>query len=243
MRRPRSRASAACRFSTWSTPFRMRSQPRGRRRVVSKRMLYVELGRRRRSPTSALRPYLDYRPLDGDEPDLEGILAPPGVRLDHARAGAESTGVRNCARRAGAPRRSSLVGRVSCIEKTEAAVKDRLTKEINYWDHRAEELKLQERAGKPNAEAQFWRSTQASGCTPGRLEKRIEELRLERQISPLPPVVLGGLLVVPIGLPAGDTGTPHVSLRRRTHRRPRPERGQSSWKSSAAWLSSRPTAN
>ena len=32
--------------------------------------------------------------------------------------------------------------------KTMAAVKDRLTKEINYWDHRANELKEQELAGK-----------------------------------------------------------------------------------------------
>ena len=29
---------------------------------------------------------------------------------------------------------------VERIDKTEAAVKDRLTKEINYWDHRAEDL-------------------------------------------------------------------------------------------------------
>ena len=30
------------------------------------------------------------------------------------------------------------------VTTTMAAVKDRLTKEINYWDHRANELKLQE---------------------------------------------------------------------------------------------------
>ena len=41
--------------------------------------------------------------------------------------------------------------RIAWIGKARAAVKDRLTKEIAYWDHRAEELKLQERAGKPNA--------------------------------------------------------------------------------------------
>ena len=33
-----------------------------------------------------------------------------------------------------------------------------------------------------------------------RLRKRLEELKLEAQISPLPPVVLGGLLVAPKGL-------------------------------------------
>jgi Domain of unknown function (DUF3883) len=39
-----------------------------------------------------------------------------------------------------------------------------------------------------------------------RLEKRMEELKLERQIAPMPPVVLGGLLVVPAGLIAAMTG-------------------------------------
>ena len=34
-----------------------------------------------------------------------------------------------------------------------------------------------------------------------------EKLELEKQISALPPVVLGGLIVVPIGLVAGMTGT------------------------------------
>jgi hypothetical protein len=36
----------------------------------------------------------------------------------------------------------------------------------------------------------------------------MEEIKRERQISPLPPVVLGGLLVVPIGLIATMIGAP-----------------------------------
>jgi hypothetical protein len=36
----------------------------------------------------------------------------------------------------------------------------------------------------------------------------MEELRLERQLSPMPPVVLGGFLVVPAGLIAKLTGWP-----------------------------------
>jgi hypothetical protein len=39
-----------------------------------------------------------------------------------------------------------------------------------------------------------------------RLEKRMDEIKQERQISPLPPVVLGELLVVPMGLFAAITG-------------------------------------
>ena len=41
--------------------------------------------------------------------------------------------------------------RLEWIEKTRTAVKDRLTKEIIYWDHRAQELSQQEAAGHPNA--------------------------------------------------------------------------------------------
>jgi hypothetical protein len=42
----------------------------------------------------------------------------------------------------------------------------------------------------------------------GRLQKRMEQLELESQISALPPVILGGLVVVPLGLLAKITGQP-----------------------------------
>jgi Domain of unknown function (DUF3883) len=87
-----------------------------------------------------------------------------------------------------------------CAHKTEAAVKDRLTKEISYWDHRAEILKLQEQAGHPNARLNSNEARRRADNLQARLEKRIEELRLEAKLSALPPVILGGLLVVPFGL-------------------------------------------
>lgn len=98
--------------------------------------------------------------------------------------------------------------KLELIAKTEAAVKDRLTKEISYWDHRAEQLKLQEQAGKPNARLNSAEARKRADALQARLEKRMEELKLEAQISPLPPVVLGGLLVVPAGLLAVMTGRP-----------------------------------
>ena len=90
--------------------------------------------------------------------------------------------------------------KLELIAKTEAAVKDRLTKEITYWDHRAEELKLQEAAGKPNARLNSGEARKRADLLQGRLQKRLEDLKLEAQLSPLPPVVLGGSLVVPMGL-------------------------------------------
>jgi hypothetical protein len=96
--------------------------------------------------------------------------------------------------------------RLAWIEKTRAAVKDRLTKEITYWDHRAETLKLQEQAGKPGARLNSGEARRRADELQGRLEKRLAELDREAQISALPPVVLGGLVVVPMGLIAAITG-------------------------------------
>ena len=94
------------------------------------------------------------------------------------------------------------------IDKTETAVKERLTKEINYWDHRAEALKVQEQTGKLNAGLNSDEARKRSLELQERLQKRIEELRLEKQLSPLPPVILGSFLVVPRGLLSDMTGRP-----------------------------------
>ena len=90
--------------------------------------------------------------------------------------------------------------REDLVTRTMAAVKDRLTKEITYWDHRANQLKDQELAGKINAKINSGKARQRADELQARLQRRIAELGLERQISPLPPVAIGGALVVPGGL-------------------------------------------
>jgi ABC-type phosphate transport system auxiliary subunit len=61
-------------------------------------------------------------------------------------------------------------------------VKDRLTKEISYWDHRAETLKLQEQAGKPNARLNSQEARRRADELQSRLQKRMEQLDLESKI-------------------------------------------------------------
>jgi hypothetical protein len=90
--------------------------------------------------------------------------------------------------------------RLELIAKTEAAVKDRLTKEINYWDHRAQQLRLDEQAGKTNARLNWQEAEKRADALQTRMQKRLDELRLEAQIFPLPPVVLGGVVIVPQGM-------------------------------------------
>ncbi|MBU1342382.1 MAG: DUF3883 domain-containing protein [Proteobacteria bacterium] len=177
----------------------------GDRRIVSRQMLYVELDVDDNSHHMQYAPYLDYRPLKKEEPSIEEILARPECNwinreLEHKAQGYAVTHV--------VPEHLAEVrkGRLDLIGKTEAAVKERLTKEITYWDHRSEQLKLQEQAGKINARLNSNEARKRADALQARLQKRLEELKLEAQISPLPPVVIGGLLIVPAGLMRHMTG-------------------------------------
>lgn len=175
------------------------------RRVVSKRMLYVELDAEGLTRHLNYAPYLDYRPLAANEPSIEAILARPECSWINREIEKKAQAY---AVTAVVPEHLEEIRsrKLKLIDKTEAAVKDRLTKEISYWDHRAEELKLQEQAGKPNARLNSGEARKRADSLQARLEKRMEELKLERQISPLPPVVLGGLLVVPMGFLSAMAG-------------------------------------
>ncbi|XFA72041.1 helicase-related protein [Thermosynechococcaceae cyanobacterium Okahandja] len=208
-----------------------RTERDGRRRVVSRRMQYVEIFYPQEHPHPLTRspikgegeqedfpplsrsgrgvggegeirnagyaPYLDYRPLEeAEKPLVESALNHLGIRDDienkatsYAIAHLVSNHLQEVRER-----------KEELIEKTVRAVKDRLTKEINYWDHRAAELRLQEQAGKPNAKLNSAKARQRADELAARLQKRLAELEQERQLSPLPPVVVGGALVVPIGL-------------------------------------------
>ena len=112
------------------------------------------------------------------------------------------------------------------IDKTKAAVQDRLTKEINYWDHRAAQLKDQELAGKVNAKlnsglgpAAGRRPDRPASKTACRTGARAKTLRACR------PSCLAGAMIVPIGLLRklqGETAAPPPDFahRHRTIRTP-----------------------
>ena len=220
-----------------------RTDRAGNRRVVSKRMQFVEVDQAGTAINAGPAPYLDYRPPtpeevliltrsvseegSGDASPAAGVPPLGGLSLPElslpAKAGTST-----------AEQESSLTLRVGIgawftdletkameyaaihlvpehmnelrrrkeelIDKTKAAVQDRSTKEINYWDHRATQLKEQELAGKVNAKVNSGLARQRADELTGRLQKRLVELEQERKLSPLPPVVLGGALLVPMGL-------------------------------------------
>jgi SNF2 family DNA or RNA helicase len=177
----------------------------GERRVISKRMLYVEIDADGATRHLHYAPYLDYRPLEEGEPARDAILDRPECAWIHRDLERAALG-HAVAQVVPEHLEEVRVPRLELIGKTESAVKSRLTKEINHWDHRAAQLRAQEQAGKPNARLNSAEARKRADLLQGRLQKRLEQLELERQISPLPPVVLGGLLVVPAGLLAAIEG-------------------------------------
>jgi superfamily II DNA or RNA helicase len=174
-----------------------RTNASGTRRVVSRRMQFVEISIQGNAHNAGYAPYLDYRPLTEEEKSVvEGILQNSWQRND-LETQAKSYAIANLV-----PHHLQEVKqrKEELITKTMVAVKDRLTKEINYWDFRAGELKMQEVAGKPNAKINSEKARQRADDLQARLQQRLTELEQERNLSPLPPVIAGSALIVPIGL-------------------------------------------
>jgi hypothetical protein len=105
------------------------------------------------------------------------------------------------------------------IDKIEVEVTARLKKEINYWDHRAQDLKAQEDAGRKTKLSSENAQRRANDLAD-RQQRRLNELRKERDIYALPPNVRGGAIVVPAGMLSqlehmggAPPGTPDVENR------------------------------
>jgi SNF2 family DNA or RNA helicase len=165
----------------------------GRRRVVSRRMQYVEIDANSQICDAGYAPYLDYRPIEAvEKPLIEPVLKQLGLREEIE---SQATGYA-ISRLVPQHLQEVRQSKESLINKTIVAVRDRLTKEINYWDERAAQLRLAEEAGKPNAKLNSARAQSRADDLAARLQKRLAQLEQERQLSPLPPVVVGGALIV-----------------------------------------------
>lgn len=83
------------------------------------------------------------------------------------------------------------------LERTERAVRSRLTREITYWDHRAAELGDDEARGKINARLNAEEARRRADDLTERLKRRVAELEAKRDIIAVPPAIVGAVLVVP----------------------------------------------
>jgi len=173
-----------------------RRLPHGSPHIVSRRFEFVTITEDGEPVPAGVAPYLDYRPATAD--DL--VLVAPMIEAPWLRADVETRALDAAIEHAVpahlAQVRSRTLGR---IERVRAAVHDRLTREINYLDGRAAQLRLDAETGKGDV-ANTAKFAKRADELAGRMRARMAELDAEEQLTALPPVVVGGALVVPRGL-------------------------------------------
>ncbi|MGI9031616.1 MAG: DUF3883 domain-containing protein, partial [Ilumatobacteraceae bacterium] len=168
----------------------------GGRQVVSRRFEFVRLGSDGDAAGAGYAPYLDLRaPTEDELPALKPVLDDPWLTADLDRLALDHA-IEEVVPNHLAQVRLGVETRVA---KVRAAVRDRLTREIAYWDHRAAELREQVETGKqPRMNPD--RAQARADDLASRLSGRLIELQREQQLAAQPPVIAGGAVVVPAGL-------------------------------------------
>lgn len=174
-----------------------RTTPQRDRGTISRQLLFLEINAYQEVRDAGPAPFLDYQPLEPElYPLVEPVLKAEWLKTDLESA-VKSFAVQHLVSRHLTEVRTR---RENMLRRTLAAVKDRLTKEIAYWDHRAEELRAKEKAGKGNPNFNSEMARRRAEELKNRLERRLEELEQERHLFALPPNVLGGAIIIPAGL-------------------------------------------
>jgi SNF2 family DNA or RNA helicase len=182
-----------------------RTDAAGRRREVSRRFEFVRVdptGQASRAGGAA--PYLDFRPATEAEVEMLGPLRSAGWLSAEIEAAAVDAAVRTSVPEHLAEVSARTLDRV---ERTRRAVWERLTREVEHWDARANELAEQAAAGtqpRMNPERARARAEELAS----RRTRRLAELDAEAALQALPPVVSGGALVIPAGWLAARRGEP-----------------------------------
>lgn len=164
--------------------------------VLSKRMQFIRVNSDGSTSFAGWAPHLDLEPLDAAErPLIKDVLDASWLKAEQeqrAVALAASTLV---------PAHYGEVAerRVEHVEKTLAAVHERLSKEIQFWTDRWVRLKEDLEAGK-DVRLNLENARRTVNDLEGRLENRRKELQAMRHVVNGTPVILGGAIVLPGGL-------------------------------------------
>ena len=170
--------------------------------IISREVHFVEIDSAGHVREAGAAPYLDYRPAEEKEKaQVASLLEDDWLRGERLEKHTTNYAIEHLI-----PRHLERISRPrnELIDKTEAAVQERLTREINYWDVRAAQLRVQEEAGKFHARLNSRRAQLRADELQERREQRLAQLAQERQISATVPTVAGGALIVPLGLLQGE---------------------------------------
>ena len=165
----------------------------GRPLTVSERLQFVWLDESGKAVDGGPAPYLDCRPAGEEERAKIAAILDEGWLKEPLEERARTLAITDLV-----PRHLEEVKapRLAELDKIEAAVKDRMRREIAHLQHRALEIEAEEKAGKrPRLNSENVRR-QAEALTD-RLELRLADIARQRDIAPLPPEICGAALVVP----------------------------------------------
>jgi superfamily II DNA or RNA helicase len=164
--------------------------------ALSKRLQFVRIAPDGSATFAGWAPHLDLEPATQTDRELiADILTAPWICADleqRALALAAATLV---------PEHFQEVAgrRIAHVDKTLAAVHERLTKEISFWSDRWLKLKEDKEAGK-DVRLNLENARRIVADLEARLEGRKKELQSMRHVTSATPVALGGALVIPAGL-------------------------------------------
>lgn len=178
------------------------------KRLLSRRLQFVEITENGEVHHAGAAPYLDYQPpRPEDQEAINRFLENPWLS-DNLESKARTYAITQLV-----PEHLKEVRtrREHFLRKTRDQVHERLTREIAHWDNRAIELELKERAGKSPGKLNSTMAARRRDDLTERLQTRLQEIEREKQINALPPVVIGGALILPEALlrpepPAPENG-------------------------------------
>jgi superfamily II DNA or RNA helicase len=165
-------------------------------RVISKRLQFVRVLPDGSATFAGWAPHLDLEPLaSSDRPLLTETLTKPWLT-----SGLEQRALALAASTLVPEHFSEIAGRrIAHVDKTLAAVHERLTKEIDYWSDRFIKLTDDKNAGK-DVRLNLENVRRTLSDLEVRLESRKKELQSMRHVTSATPVALSGALVIPAGL-------------------------------------------
>ena len=190
--------------------------------TISKRLQFVRVTQDGHASFAGWAPHLDLEPIAAAERGLlQDLLQAPwlGNGLEQRALGlAASTLV---------PEHFKEVSdrRVAHVDKTLAAVHERLTKEIDFWTDRFQKLTDDKAAGK-DVRLPLENIRRTLEDLQDRLDNRKRELMAQRHVASSTPVVMSGALVIPEGFlkqrqgeaPAGATFSADAAARAKIER-------------------------
>ena len=180
--------------------------------VVSRRMQFVEIDPQGGAINAGWAPHLDLEPISKSDMGLiEHVLDAPWLNGTDARS-LEQVALAHASTHLVPEHFDEVrIRREKNVDKTLAAVHERLVKEINYWSDRYIKFQDDIAAGK-DVRLTLENVRRTIDDLTARRESREKELLAMRHVISATPVVAGGALVIPAGLLAQRKGQPEWTV-------------------------------